>query len=40
MVLVFCQAGFEESVTPQNLLEFNFDLQGIPQIKIDRPLGT
>jgi hypothetical protein len=26
-------------VTPQNFLEFNFDLRGIPQIKIDRPLG-
>jgi len=24
-------------VTPQNVLEFNFDLRDTPQIKIDRP---
>jgi len=33
-----CQGSFEGSVTPQNFLEFNFDLRDTPQIKIDRPL--
>jgi hypothetical protein len=26
-------------MTPQNFLEFNFDLRDTPQIKIDRPPG-
>lgn len=35
-----CQGSFEGSLTPQNSFEFNFDLQGIPQVKIDRPLDS
>jgi len=36
--LVVYQGSFEGSETPQNFLEFNFDLQDTPQIKLDKAL--